>query len=956
LSFSKLESYDLVRVAGCNLVAEPGHPLLPQKLLSIAVPEGSRVKSVRLVSVKTEDVEGKYSIYPAQPEVPISIGKPSDWVPPDQGIYGSRNLYPAAVAETKSQGSLAGHWIANVVVNPIRYRPGDGKLTLCTRVEFELELEHSVNPLPVSVRSGASERLIGDVVRSLVVNPGAVSSRVAQGTPELGSNDVEYLIITSTALASQFQKIADWKTEKGVPAEVVTTDWVFANYSGVDNAEKMRNCIIDYYTNKGLVFVLVGGDVDVVPYRGCYGEVGSYVDNTMPCDLYFSDLDGDFNADKDGIYGEIADAVDLYPDVFVGRAPVSSAAECSIFVRKSLIYEDVQDGTPIPCDYQLKMLYLAEWLDGSTDAGLGKNMIDNQYVPPRYDPISKLYESLGNLSASISVDSMNTGYCIINHSGHCNYTVMSVGPDLLTTSHMYGLTNDTRFSVLYSIGCICAGFEYDDCIAEDFVLAPNGGGFFAGNSRYGWYSPGNPGGGTSERYDQMFFSCLFDGTNGRLGMAEAISKTYYIAWSMDYNPYRWVQFVQNVLGEPECFVWTDTPKSLSPIYASAIGHNATKFTVDVKAGGQPVPSALVCIRKTSEIYLRDYTDANGQVTFSLPAKTPGTMYITITGQNCLPHRGTTQIVLAPDRPALLAPLDGVKSGERRPTMVWSSTVGPTGSYTLEYSNHNDFSLDVVTITDLGDTSYVIPDSTALADGIYYWHAQAVNQLGFPSGYQDNPWRLTVDNAPPQFSNTYQWPDTTFQGPYFVETAISDLSGIQGAYLAYRTDADTVWKSVGMGLLAPQGIYYAYIGEQPYGVAVNYYVYAADSSNPVNSGADPSDAPASFYSFNVVEPVGVELTRREAGPSSFFLNTSPNPAMSGVALECGVPHDGSVKIDIYDCSGRLVRMISDGDLSRGAYTLKWDGRGAHGETMPTGIYYATLSSASVRIASKIVMVR
>ncbi len=956
LSFSTLNSYDLIRLKGAELLGEPGEPLLPHKVTMVAVPSGSEVRSLRITGLESREVEGEYNIYPAQPDVPISVSGRARWVEPNPAVYSSTMPFPDVPAELGSQGSLAGHWIAGVMLHPVRYIPGEKKIVLFTRIDFELELGGPQSSLPVRARSAASEGLLRDVVRTLVINPEAVSEKVSRGSRALDAGDVEYLIVTASPLVGRFQQLADWKTLKGVPAEVVSAEWIYANYSGRDNAERIRNCIIDYYTNKGLVWVLLGGDVNVVPYRGCYGRVGSYIDNTMPCDLYFSDLDGDFNADGDNIWGEVSDNVDLYPDVFVGRAPVSSMSECSLLVRKMMIYENVLDGTQIPQDYQLKMLYLAEWLDASTDAGLGKNIIDNAYVPSRYDPISKLYESLGNVSKQIAVDSLDTGFAIVNHSGHSNYGAMSVGPNALTRGDMSGLTNDPRFTLCYSIGCIAAGFEDNDCIAERFVLAPNGGGYFVGNSRYGWYSPGNPGGGPSERYDQMFFSCLYDNTNARLGMAQAISKTYYISWSRNNGAYRWAQFCLNLLGEPENFVWTDIPDTFEPVYPSVIGTTTPQFDVSVLADGMPVASALVCIMKDGEVYLRDYTSASGLVSFSLPTMTPGVMNVTITGHNYLPHRGTTTVVEAPAIPAYILPADGAVSGDMTPTFVWSNTAGLGGDYILEYSEDRDFSVDVVTVPDIADTTYTTPDTGPLSDAVYYWRVQAIDTNGFPSGYEANPWFFVVDTSPPLISNTYEWPDTTFRGPYFVETVVQDMSGVLGAYLSYRTDADTVWKHREMTLLSPQGVYYRFIPEQACGTTVSYYISAADISDPVNTATDPPGAPAEVYSFHVLAQTGIELAIPAVGPREVFLVTSPNPARSSVNVEYGLPLDSTVKLEVFDSSGRLVRTLANGVFAAGTYRATWDGRTIAGETAPDGIYYARLSCASKRVVSKMIMIR
>ena len=79
---------------------------------------------------------------------------------------------------------------------------------------------------------------------------------------------------------SEFQTLADEKISMGLTAEVVTTESIIANsnYSGddIDIQEEIKNCIIDYATNHGTVWVLLGGDDTVVPDRNCYGLVNPF--------------------------------------------------------------------------------------------------------------------------------------------------------------------------------------------------------------------------------------------------------------------------------------------------------------------------------------------------------------------------------------------------------------------------------------------------------------------------------------------------------------------------------------------------------------------------------------------------------------------------------------------------------------------------------------------------------
>ncbi|MCK4681386.1 hypothetical protein KAT82_09670, partial [bacterium] len=185
--------------------------------------------------------------------------------------------------------------------------------------------------------------------------------------PRASRGEVDYLIITSSSYESTFQALADWKAQKGLTTEVVTTTWVYSNYVGVDEQDQIRNCIIDYYENKGTMWVLLGGDTGVVPARTVYamtsGVGGAPDEDQIRCDLYYGDLDGTWDASGNGTYGQISlDEIDMYADVFVGRAPVDNTTEAARFVNKVLTYEGAPGGDTLPTDYLEDMLFMAEVL------------------------------------------------------------------------------------------------------------------------------------------------------------------------------------------------------------------------------------------------------------------------------------------------------------------------------------------------------------------------------------------------------------------------------------------------------------------------------------------------------------------------------------------------------------------------------------------------------------------
>jgi hypothetical protein len=641
LSFEKVSGYDVIKHSGAHFVNKVGEPALPVKNIYVALPSDAQVTGVELVSFDVAEFSGKYQVYPAQPPVPLKRGaKPGPFVQPKPSIYNSSEPYPKDIISCVGTGSLGGQKIAMLRVYPVQYIPSEGVLKFYDRIEFSLITKSGEHSPPVILRSHTAQSVYDEMSKDLVINPEGLGKNTNYVLP-LG-DFFEYLIITNDQLASSFQPLADWKTEKGIPAAIRTTSWINSNYSGIDLQEKIRNYLKIAYQDSGTVWVLLGGDTQIVPSRSVRIQLETYTED-IPSDLYYSDLDGSWNYDNDSFYGEPEDSVDIFPDVFVGRAPVSNVTQAEGFVNKVFTYSR----TPA-FDYQLKSLFFAEYADDETDDGIAKDMIIDRYLPEGFDPATRLYQSLGNLSAGAVVGSLNQGFNIANHCGHANYYLLSTGPDYIWISDFDYLTNSPKFTgILYSTGCWPAAIDYD-CIGEHFVNSPDGGGFFIGNSRYGWYTPSFPGYGSSDLFDQAFFSEVFVELNPRLGASLAGSKLQYAADAQAVNDYRWVCFCLILLGDPEMALWTDEPATLTVLYDDTITVGESEFLVTVMDGDQPVKDALVCVSKGEEVYQSGFSGADGQVRLGISPVSPGTLSVTVTAQNFLPYQGFAVIVS--DRP------------------------------------------------------------------------------------------------------------------------------------------------------------------------------------------------------------------------------------------------------------------------------------------------------------------
>ncbi|MDI6841005.1 MAG: C25 family cysteine peptidase, partial [bacterium] len=459
----------------------------------------------------------------------------------------------------------------------------------------------------------------------------------------------------------------DWKTKKGVPAKVVTREFIYANYTGRDDAEMIRNFIIDANSTWGTIWFLLGGQCDfengqeIIPRRDIFWMpmlgVHHYPDDdTVPSDLYFSDLDGTWNADGDNVWGEPTDGLDFYSDVFVGRAPVRNLEQVQTFVNKVLTYEK-----GIAAGYEKRVLLPATLLFHMPPfPDYWGDVVNNAIadITPVGWLDAKLYESQENLSVSTLRDSLNSGFGFTHIASHGREYGVWIVDDFFDLDDVDGLINGGKLPIINAISCMVGAVDYvpgGDCFAEHFVNNPNGGAIATiMNSRYGW--------GTadymwlSEVIDTSLYHEVFFGNypyKGHLGVANAVSRDNWVYMTGQSDPIEaglWVWCISelNLIGDPELPMWTDEPKELVVGHDSVIQIGGTSLKVSVTSDGVAVDSAYVCVFKEGEVYCRDYTDASGNVMFNLPSSlaSPGTMFVTATKHNFIPYEGVIRITVA----------------------------------------------------------------------------------------------------------------------------------------------------------------------------------------------------------------------------------------------------------------------------------------------------------------------
>ena len=649
LSFGKMLGYDVVNLSGGEHLSIAGKPWLVAKQYRIAVPYGLEVNGLRVSSTSDMPIAGSFDIIPSQ--LPVKLGESLDgvqFISPDPDAYSSSANYPLESAVLLGQTDLAGQSFAVVEMYPLSYVPSEKKLILHTSISIVLECRSGYvckDYLPETV-SDPVRRSYEALLRSIAANPEDVApeSRFAGAEKTsmlLPSGPFDHVMIASPSDAVYWTDLMVWHNKKGVRDTIITTSYIYTSYTGADNQERIRKFVIDAHNTWGTMYFLMCGEHGDVPFK-----FKSYVDESIPSDEYYADFDDDW-----------------LMEVFVGRVTADDQTQVARFIAKLMKYETdpprsgyVLDATMLGMDLTTQFEPPYYTLTAGEDL---KNYIDTAYIPSSFN-VTTIYDSQSGNHLSAFINALNGGQNLVNHCDHSNTTVMCTGDRnhgwCMYNSDVDALTNTGQLSVIYSLGCHPNEMDYNDCIAEHFVVYNDlkGAVAFTGHTRSGWFYVGDPMSLSSE-LDYKWWEGLFDHDKYRLGDALAYTKNNS-PYGDDY--WKYCQWTLNLLGEPEMPIWTAPPDSFIVTYPSILPVGSSTFPVTVKKfAGFGLSDAYVCLWKDGEVFETGLTNGAGNISFTASPQSTGTMYVTVTRRNYIPYRGSASVTTSNLPPVCVTPGD-----------------------------------------------------------------------------------------------------------------------------------------------------------------------------------------------------------------------------------------------------------------------------------------------------------
>jgi len=587
-------------IEGESHTTESGLPALPVVNRLIGVP-GQGAVQLRVLATDYTEVPG-YQVYPFQTmEDPTDsesgAATPFRW---NQDFYRQNTWYPAEVASLGEPAVLRDVRIVTVSVHPVQYNPSTGMVRIYQNIDVQVETTPGPTTNEKTRTFSHPSSLFMNMYRQLE------NFRYLGLDSEPPEPPGTYLIICANNAApiGYAQQIAQWKQRRGIPVRIANRSQTGDSYS------QIKNYIQTAYNtwDPPLEYVLLLGDDTNnasdpyhVPSTGGYG--GS--------DYPYTELEGN----------------DLLGDIVIGRFSAENSTMMNLLVTKTLRYEQ-NPYTSGPDWFSRAYLLAGIWGNLTSNVQTMQYIRHHMYQQGMTDVLLETHN--GTVSSAQIQPPLNQGRSFFLWRG-AYISEMS-------NTVMNGISNGWMMPFVFVITCGTGNF------------AGAGAGLSEAWVRYGSQNNGNGAvacvgtatSGTYTRFNNIIASGIGHGFfvqgDVQAGVALLDSKfqlyrSYYPQNSVEVNEFaNW----NNLMGDPELRIWTQSPMQFSVSYPSEIPLGANRVPVLVRdEQGNPVADALVCLMKGDETWSRACTDESGYLEMPVTPETTGALWLTVSKTNYL---------------------------------------------------------------------------------------------------------------------------------------------------------------------------------------------------------------------------------------------------------------------------------------------------------------------------------
>lgn len=337
LEIASINGFSEPRLPGFINFDSPGAPSLPSQVHYITLPMGGEIIDIEVHPGEPIIIRDMGNPYPVQELIPDLGTNPDEFgngvtfkdtvvkfTPLSKELAREFPVYPPRLVERKEEMDKDPIRIARVKVNPLQYNFEEKAYyfypNLTYKIKFDEKEAARINQAAQRKWGAAEIELIKDIVANDLVFsanelyiPGIYwfyeeaahiiitdnyrwPEHIEQSDGTLRSPSLaERGLALSGDLKAEFERLAQWKTSRGVKSKVVTiSDIVAGNYGDMtkngfarDLQEVIRNFIKFAYNRWQTRYVLLGGDYNVVPVRiltgtNLHGTVGTHRSSNNP--------------------------------------------------------------------------------------------------------------------------------------------------------------------------------------------------------------------------------------------------------------------------------------------------------------------------------------------------------------------------------------------------------------------------------------------------------------------------------------------------------------------------------------------------------------------------------------------------------------------------------------------------------------------------------------------------
>ncbi len=464
---------------------------------------------------------------------------------------------------------------------------------------------------------------------------------------ELNSQDLldgsELLIIAPADTIDGFEELVAWKRARGFSTRLESMEDIDASESGEDLEARIRARIVRAWEEEGTRWVLLGADAPLLPVRRVDTWVdvefeGAYYEDVIATDLYYADLDGEWDGDGDGAYGEPGDGMDLFPDIAIGRIPARSAAQVEDYTDKVFLYERWPQ-----TDYQQTGLLLGEYAGQMSGLEFYSSTALESWIVPLFPgdfELTLLYEAWEDHEGAIDNTRANqtaafeSGHNLILNFGHG--VASYIGN--LSLNDLWNLEPSGRPAIFATTECSGCDFENEyvnHSACEAYVLGEGGGAAYLGNTHVGIGFP------SLSNFYIAFFEDIFE-DDEQLTLGERIqgilnSYTTAEALAEEGHPDRWSNLVMVLMGDPTIVPWRTTPVEPEVSKVQWYRHDDGKVgCYEISVDGEPVQGATAAWTRGEKIHVVGRSGKDGRACLLVPEDAPAKADLTVSGPDLLP--------------------------------------------------------------------------------------------------------------------------------------------------------------------------------------------------------------------------------------------------------------------------------------------------------------------------------